>query len=151
MHEHCMSVHILSNTCKPTYRCMYVCKYIKKCASTGCYIIFKFRIFYILPVRVCVCVWERSVSCSVATHVVAYKHTHTPTHMQFCCALHVRTHLCVYTLLNLICLHLCIYVNETIFTFLHRMHIYICVHVVHLYTQCNHSTQTSQKYALLAK
>lgn len=89
------------------------------------------------------CVWERSVSCSVATHVVAYKHTHTPTHIQFCCALHVRTHLCVYTLLNLICLHLCIYVNETLFTFLHRMHIYtfryMCtlLHVVHLYTQCN--------------
>lgn len=80
------------------------------------------------------CVWERSVSCSVATHVVAYKHTHTPTHMHFCCALHVRTHLCVYTLLNLICLHLCIYVNETIFTFLHRMHIYICVRTcVHYY------------------
>lgn len=31
-------------------------------------------------VFVCICVWEHSVSCLVATHVVAYKPTHTFMH-----------------------------------------------------------------------
>lgn len=58
--------------------------------------------------------------------------THTPTHMQFCCALHMRTLLCVYTLLQLnmlafmyVCTYIFMYVNLTIFTFLHRMQIHI--------------------------
>lgn len=66
-------------------------------------------------------------------------HTHTHTHAVLLCTACAYTFMCVHTAeLNMLAfMYVCIYVNETIFTFLHRMHIYICVHVVHLYTQCN--------------
>lgn len=97
MHEHCMSVHILSNTCMLTYRCMYVCKYIKKCASTGCYIIFKFRIFYILLVRVCVCMGAQCKLLGGHTCRGIQTHTHTHTNAVLLCTANAYTFMCAHT------------------------------------------------------